>query len=192
MVMAAAVFLFTASALCLFVAAGSFRANQRHRGAITTALAGEMKVPEEMPFYGAAYLNKFISVAEQRPSILRKSVLDLYIRPTLLWIDIRFAIFCAAFVALFWLGLLSALPIFRCLECALQFSILMAVLYGFSDVAEDLWLARLFLRRTNVTKFEGAIACALTDMKFITICLSVLGGLLFIVLGKIFANERTA
>jgi hypothetical protein len=43
------------------------------------------------PFYDAAYLNNFIAVARDRPvQILAKSALELYVRPTLLWIDIGF------------------------------------------------------------------------------------------------------
>jgi hypothetical protein len=77
------------------------------------------------------------------------------------------------------------------LVCVIQFFILMAILYGVSDVAEDLWLARLFLRRGNVAKYEGVIACALTDTKIVTISLSVIGVALFELLGKVYGSKRT-
>jgi hypothetical protein len=68
----------------------------------------------------------------------------------------------------------------------------MSVLYGVFDVAEDLWLARLFIRRSNVAQYEGVIACALTDLKIVTICQSVLGAALFKFLGTISANGRAS
>jgi hypothetical protein len=70
-----------------------------------------MNVPERVwPFYDAAYLNDFISVAAAKRTSLGKSVLELYIRPTLFWIDVGFAIFCAAFAALFWMAVLAVAP----------------------------------------------------------------------------------
>ncbi|MFB9261773.1 hypothetical protein ACFFWD_01075 [Bradyrhizobium erythrophlei] len=132
-----------------------------------------------------------VTVAEQRSTRFGKSALDLYIRPTLLWIDVGFAISCAAFVALFRLALLTVLPSYRWLVYVMQFFIIMAVLYGVSDVAEDLWLARLFLRRGEVAKYEAIIACALTDTKIVTISLSLLGLGLFVFLGRIFASSTS-
>jgi hypothetical protein len=91
-----ALFCLVASAICLIAAAGCFRANQRYRGAIDTALGGE----------------------------------------------------------------------------------------------RILWLVRLFSKGAEVTKPEGAVACVLTQTKLLTISLSLIGGLLFLVLGRIFAKAR--
>src|SRR2546422_2395967 len=97
-----ALFCLVASAICLIAAAGCFGANQRYRGAIDTALGGAMNVPERVwPFYNAAYLNTFISTAKKQATPLGVNALALYVRPTLLWIDVGFAIFCASFAALF-------------------------------------------------------------------------------------------
>jgi hypothetical protein len=91
------VVVFAASVVSLVIAAGCFRANQRYRGVIDKALNGEIDVPERvLPYYNASYLNRFIGIAEPRATDLGKNVLDLYVRPTLLWIDVGFAILCAA------------------------------------------------------------------------------------------------
>src|SRR5882757_2248563 len=103
-----AVSCFIASAICAIAAASCFKANQRYRGAIDVSLDGAMNVPEWVwPFYDAAYLNDFISVAPAKRTSLGKSVLGLYIPPTLLWIDVGFAIFCAAFAAFLWIVVLA-------------------------------------------------------------------------------------
>lgn len=66
----------------------------------------------------------------------------------------------------------------------------MSVVYGVADVAEDFWLVRLFLRGAKTTKPEGALACLLTQTKLLAISLTLVGGLLFLALGKIFAKRR--
>jgi hypothetical protein len=179
-----------AAAIVFMIAAGGcFRANLRYRGAIDECLDKGVDIPErKSPLYGAAYLNGFIAMARGRRTSFGQGALDLYIRPTLLWIDIRFAVFCAAFAALFWLALLELLPSYHALDVALKFFIGMAILYGLTDVGEDLWLVRLFSKESEVTKFEGAIACGLTQTKLVTIILSVAGGLLFLALNKLFAR----
>jgi len=78
---------FVISAVSLIGAVRRFVANQVYRGAIDAALAGAqggpIDVPERVkPYYDAAYLNKFISIAENQRTTLGKSALELYIRPT--------------------------------------------------------------------------------------------------------------
>ncbi len=163
-----ALFCFVASAICLIAAAACFRANQRYRGAIDTSLGGAMNVPERIwPLYDAAYLNMFISPASKQSTPLGMNALALYVRPTFLWIDVGFAIFCASFAELFWFGWLRLLRDYPAAELPLQFLLVMAVLYGLADVAEDLWLARLFLKRAEATKGEGDVAFALTQTKLL-------------------------
>jgi hypothetical protein len=190
-----AVVWFLISAVCLIVAVRCFVANQVYRGAIDAALAvahdGPIDVPERVkPYYDAAYLNKFISIAADQRTTLGKSALELYIRPTLLWIDIRFAVFYAMFLAFFWLGVSTLLAEHPMLLFVSKFCLAMAVTYGIADVAEDIWLVRLFSRGAEVAKSEGALACLLTEAKLLTISLTLVGGLLFLALGKIFANAR--
>jgi hypothetical protein len=96
---------FLASAAFLMAAAACFVTNQKYRGEIDRALAaasgGEaLKVPErKLPSYDARYLEEFIAVAAQQNTSFGRSALDVYMRPTLLWIDVGFAVFYAAFVA---------------------------------------------------------------------------------------------
>ena len=150
-----ALFCFVASAICLIAAAACFKANQRYRSAIDTSLNSAMNVPEQVwPLYDAAYLNMFISTARKQSTPLGMNAPALYVRPTLLWIDVSFAIFCAGFAALFWFGWLRLLRDYPAAELPLQFLLVMAVLYGLADVVEDLWLVRLFLKRAEVTKGE--------------------------------------
>jgi len=187
---------FAISIVCLVLAAVCFKMNQPNRGAIDLSLAhasdDPLNVPERMmPYYDSAYLNKFILVADAQPTSFGKSALQLYIRPTLLWIDIGFAVFCAAFATFFWLGLLNVLPESLWVRRLMLFFITMSLLYGVADVAEDLWLVRLFTRGGEVSKSEGYIACALTETKLATISLSVAGGLLFEILQVTFPRQRT-
>jgi hypothetical protein len=186
---------FVISAVCLTGAVRCFVANQVYRGAIDAALAaaqgGSIDVPERVkPYYDAAYLNKFISIADVQRTTLGKSALELYIRPTLLWIDIGFAVFYAAFLAFFWFGVSTLLAGHPVLEPVSKFFLTMSVVYGIADVAEDFWLVRLFLRGAKITKPEGALACLLTQTKLLAISLTLVGGLLFLALGKIFAKSR--
>jgi hypothetical protein len=106
---------FVISAVCLVLAASCFRMSQPNRAAIDVSLAHvtaeKLTVPERMwPSYNAAYLNRFVSAAAAQPASFGKNALELYIHPTLLWIDVGFAVFCAGFAALFWLELLKELP----------------------------------------------------------------------------------
>jgi hypothetical protein len=132
---------FVISTVCLVLAAACFRMNQPNRAAIDVSLShvsGEkLYVPERMwPFYDAAYLNRFVSAAAAQPASSGKDGLELYIHPTLLWIDVGFAVFCAGFAALFWLGLLKVLPDYPLINYLMAFFISMSLLYGGADVAE--------------------------------------------------------
>lgn len=186
---------FVISAVCLIVAVRCFVTNEVHRGAIDAALAaaqgGLIDVPERVkPYYDAAYLNKFISIAGAQRTTFGKSALELYVRPTLLWIDIGFAVFYAAFLASFWFGVSTLLAGHHVLEPVSKLFLTMSVVYGIADVIEDFWLARLSLKGAKVTKPEGALACLLTETKLLAILLTLVGGLLFLALGKIFEKER--
>jgi hypothetical protein len=183
---------FVASAASLIAAALCFRANQPYRGAIDGCLGQDLIVPERVfPFYDAAYLNKFISAAKDSSTPLGKSALDLYVRPVLLWIDVGFAIFYAGFIVCFWLALLNSLAGHGLLERAFQFLLTMGAAYGVADVVEDLWLVRLFSKRSPVSRFEGLLACALTLTKLVTIALSLIGGVVFWILNRAFPKPNS-
>jgi hypothetical protein len=180
---------FIASAVGLIAAALCYRANASYRGMIEKSLT-PMKLPERVyPFYGASYLNDFIRSANVQTAS-RKTVLGIYIRPVLLWIDIGFAVFFAGFATFFWLGLLELSLGYVWLDKASRFFLTMSVLYGFADVFEDLWLVRLFSKQGTVNWIEGLTAGALTQIKLGTIILSGVGGPVFIGLGMIFPKPK--
>jgi hypothetical protein len=187
------IYQFAGSIVFLIAAAWCFKANQPYRRAIDQTLGVGLTIPERVyPVYGAAYLNEFILAAAARPTVFGKSALDVYIHPTLLWIDVGFAFFCAGFSAFFWWGLLSLFYGHHRLELVLQFFLVMSVLYGVADVAEDLWLAKLLTNKRRVTSLEGWIACLLTQTKLLSSVLSILAALLFVFLGKVFVDRRVS
>jgi hypothetical protein len=178
-----------ASAVGLIAAALCYQANAPYRGMIENSLA-PMKLPERVyPFYGASYLNDFIRSANIQTAS-GKTVLEFYIRPVLLWIDVGFAIFFAGFAAFFWFGLLELSLGYVWLDKASRFFLTMSVVYGLADVAEDLWLVRLFSKKGPVNWIEGLTAGALTQTKLVTIILSGVGGPVFQGLGVIFAKPK--
>ena len=180
-----------AALACLFATIWCYRANVPNRQAINAVAAQDgMLTPErKFPYYDANYLNTFIAKTRSRQIADGQNALELYISPTLLWIDVGFAVFCGAFAALFWLALLEILPDFRLVKSTLLFFVTMSVMYGVIDVAEDLWLARLFSRNAQVSKFDGFVACALTETKMVTISLSVVGAALFKALDLSFSRD---
>jgi hypothetical protein len=168
--------LFRGVSRLLYGCGGCFIANQKFRAEIDRALAlaadGKfVPVPERRWSYDADYLNSFVSLAAKGNTNFGKSALALYIRPTLLWIDVCFAIFYASFAVLFWLGVLMRLLHCPLIESLSVFCLVMAGLYGIADVAEDLWLVKLFSQTGRVSGAQGAIACKLTRTKIVTISL---------------------
>jgi hypothetical protein len=71
----------------------------------------------------------------------------------------------------------------------LQFFMAIAVVYDLAEGGEDFWLVKLFSKESEVTRPEGAIACGLTQAKLAAIVLSIVGGLLFLVLDKLFTRS---
>ena len=73
-----------------------------------------------------------------------------------------------------------------------QFCIAMALAYGVADVAEDLWLSKLLLQTSTITKTEAEIGCRLTQSKLLSISLSLAGGLIFMFLSSVFPTRDRA
>ena len=73
-----------------------------------------------------------------------------------------------------------------------QFCIEMALAYGVADVAEDLWLSKLLSQTSTITKAEAEVACRLTQLKLLTISLSLAGGLIFMLLSSVFSTRDRA
>jgi hypothetical protein len=169
--------------LSLTASASCFRANQKYRRAIDDALAPPgtvpMLVPERRLSYDAGYLDEFKRMAGLRQTSFGKDALGLYLRPVLLWIDVGFAISLSLALVLFWYLLPWLLPGVRYIAAASTFCLFMGLAYGVTDVAEDLWLARVLGKTSKTRKGEAIVACTLTRLKLATICLSLAGGLVF-------------
>jgi hypothetical protein len=90
----------------------------------------------------------------------------------------------------FWLALLNLFAGHGAVEHAFQFLLTMGAAYGVADVVEDLWLVRLFSKRSPVSGFEGLLACALTQAKLVTISLSLIGGGVFWILNRAFPKPN--
>jgi hypothetical protein len=61
----------------------------------------------------------------------------------------------------------------------------MGLLYGLADIAEDAWLARLLMRHRPISSSDALLARSLTQMKLLTIVLSLMGGATFAILSAI-------
>lgn len=159
------------------------------RGNAAAAIEGKVPVaPEQLWTYGEEYLDHFVAKAEAATA-WGSPALDVYWK-FVLRADIAFAVSLAAFVVLFWLAVaavswglpwygswLGRLAIFA--EC-------MGFLYGFADVAEDLQLIAILRDRQQIIDpAETAAANLLTRLKFVTVLLSVVGVVFFVVLSAV-------
>ena len=134
-------FLLVISVISLAIAVAAFMGNLKPRAAINLALA-PMKTPERLKSYGAEDLTK---VAEKLKSVregANGTMLDLYIRPVLLWNDIIFAVALACFSATLWIWIIIHLELSGAWHHVTMVLAASAVLYGIFDVAEDAMLVR--------------------------------------------------
>jgi hypothetical protein len=168
------------SVIGLAVAIAAFLNSRASRDSINESLASEeLATPESRFSYSARDLRRVAAHLKARPSSGHRTLLDLYIRPLLIWNDITFAAALSIFSAALWIWImvhfeLAGLP--RCLVIAATAS---AILYGIFDVAEDVILARLLEKSDTISKAEGLIACQLTRLKMITLVGSVTGVIVF-------------
>jgi hypothetical protein len=151
-----------------------------------------LAVPERLWTYDGDYLEQFAEAASAAQVPSGGTALNLYFGPTLNW-DIVFAVSLALFVALFEFGAATLLTQ-PAAKGAMLFCAGMGIVYGAADVAEDIKLI-LILRdwhrlviasakngggaEAHIDPGEAAAANALTRIKFVTICLSALGGVVF-------------
>jgi hypothetical protein len=155
------------------------------RGDAARAIERKVAVaPERLWTYGEEYLDHFIEKAEA-VTVWESPALEVYWK-FVLRADIGFAVSLAAFIVLFWLAVamvpwvapwLSRLAIFA--EC-------MGLLYGFADVAEDVKLVAILRDPQKIVDpAEAAAANLLTRLKFVTILLSAVGVVFFLVLSAV-------
>jgi hypothetical protein len=132
-----------------------------------------MDIPERRWTYDERDLEEFAAVAGEEMlasyvSILRRS-------------DICFAIALAAITAFVWYRI-AVTP----LDCdglnwaALPFGA-MAILYGIADVTEDMKLAAILRHPRSIDRAEAAATSTLTRLKRVTLLLSVIGVVIFLI-----------
>jgi hypothetical protein len=196
-----------ATAIAALATIAIFLVNNRSRGAIDAALtaaadrpapgmfelcrAGSpdevrgkaLAVPERLWCYDDAYLTRFAETASRLRTRLGDDALRRYLKPTLFWNDIAFAVALGVFAALVALGLAPLVPFWQpwtgyvmvVLAC-------LGLIYGFADVAEDWALFTILGKGLPVDRTAAAAANALTRVKIATISLSLIGGVVFLVL----------
>lgn len=168
------------SAICLAAAVLAFMLNRKPRLAINEALASaQLRTPERMTSYDAVKLTEIVRALKSNPSHPEGTLLDLYIRPVLMWNDIIFAVTLASFAASLWIWVLLDLEpsgLIRRVVMALAAS---STLYGLFDVAEDVMLIRILRKPDAISTGDGWVACQLTRLKLVTIVGSVIGAVVF-------------
>lgn len=142
--------------------------------------------PERLWCYDKNYLVAFHRVAsagaiQTHPD---KTILDHYIRPTLLWNDVSFAIGLGVFTALVLLGVASYAP-WSWLRYVFAFCGCMGLAYGIIDVIEDVRLAKLLREPTAISDGGAAVLNLVTRAKIATLIASGLGGVTFLLLQKV-------
>jgi hypothetical protein len=151
------------------------------------AHAVERKVavaPERLWTYGEEYLDHFVEKAEAATA-WGSTALEVYWK-FVLRADIGFAVSLAAFIVLFWLAVATVSFVPSWLIRLATFAECMGLLYGFADVAEDVQLVAILRDpRKIIDPAEAAAANLLTRLKFITILLSFVGVVFFVVLSAV-------
>jgi hypothetical protein len=135
----------------------------------------DYKIPERRWTYDAQDLDEFVRKAGgDDPPLLE------FYRCILRGSDLAFAIAVAAMTAYIW-GQIAIAPV----ECVwLNWAALplgaMGVLYGIADVAEDLKLSAILEHPDAIDQAETAATNILTRVKLVTICLSLIGAVIFL------------
>jgi hypothetical protein len=140
--------------------------------------------PEVLWTYGNAYLDYFVQ-RTAAVTVWGSPALELYWK-FVLRADVVFAVSLAASIVLFWLaiGTVFWAPPWLC--GLAMFAAFLGALYGVADVAEDLKLVAILRDpRKTIDPAQAAAANFLTRLKFVTILLSVVGVLFFIVLSVV-------
>lgn len=168
------------SAIGLALAIAAFLNSRAARDSINESLASEeLSTPESRFSYSAGDLRRVAEHLKAQPSSGRGTLLDLYIRPLLIWNDITFAVALSIFSAALWIWIMVHFELAG-LPCNLVIAATVsAILYGIFDVAEDVTLAKLLGKSDAISKDEGLLACQLTRLKMIALVGSVTGVVAF-------------
>ncbi len=158
------------------VASGVFLANTTHRNAVNAALESRrLTVPEAVWSYDKVYLDAFITATSSKPPEGGKSLLERYVRPTLIWNDVVFAVALALFTALVAVGIAPYLRWKPWSGYLMLFFAAMGLFYGIADVAEDWKLKAILDPAAPVDADDANVAKWLTRAKLVTITLSGIG-----------------
>ena len=164
----------------LFVGLGiavAWNAVERARWDVAWAAAGNatIKIPERLWTYDAQDLEEFVRIAGRVSpnalppyvSILRRS-------------DLCFAVFVATASAYVWWRIAITPMGWSFINWAALPLGAMAILYGIADVAEDLKLSSILKHPHAIDQAEAAATNMLTRVKLVTICLSLIGLVMFV------------
>jgi hypothetical protein len=162
------------------VASGVFLANTAHRNPVNAALASKgLAVPEAVWSYDKVYLDAVIKAMSPKPTEGGKSLLERYVRPTLIWNDVVFAVALALFTALVAVGIAPYLRWKPWSGYLMLFFAAMGLLYGIADLAEDWKLKTILDPAAPVNADDANVAKWLTRAKLVSITLSGIGAATF-------------
>jgi hypothetical protein len=151
-------------------------------------IAKPLDIPERRK-YNVEYLEAFIAAAAGQ-KIGQQTALQKYISPTLLWMDVAFAIALGLFTSLFAVGVAPYLPWQPWSSYLALFCAAMGICYGVVDVIEDIKLATIFENGNPVDPTAAKHANWLTRAKIYTIGLSIVGAITFYLFGLVSATIK--
>ena len=179
---------FFLSMALIFLAGGAFAWNIVNRVAWDKAWAASGNkntlIPERRWAYDAQDLESFAALASS-VQIGRQTALRFYVKNILKGSDILFAIALAAITAVACYKIaVSPMPFPWLNWIALPFGA-MAILYGIADIAEDLKLAAILAHPEKIDRADAAATNMLTRIKIVSLALSVVGLLIFLILAAL-------
>ncbi|MGY3149571.1 hypothetical protein ACVWYQ_006570 [Bradyrhizobium sp. USDA 3397] len=159
---------------------GCYAVNSKYRDAVDVAV-NPLLVPERRWSYSTQDLLQFRQAALKSQTRFGMSALEVY-RQRVLLLDGAFAIALGAFSVICW-GLASRtinLPFMGWLSLVCGFG---SVAYGLFDFAEDIVLRTLLRPSFQISKEKADRVVALTRLKIVMICLSLVALLIWGALG---------
>jgi hypothetical protein len=165
----------------LVVVAIAFNTLNRIRWDVAWIASGNRNtlIPERRWSYDARDLEAFADAAR------RAGMLGFYVNTILRGSDICFAIALSAITAFIWYWIaVTPMPYWILNWAALPFGA-MAILYGIADVAEDIKLATILDQPQSIDRADAAATNMLTRIKMVTLTLSIVGGLIFVVISVV-------
>ncbi|MBH5396352.1 hypothetical protein HZZ13_00765 [Bradyrhizobium sp. CNPSo 4010] len=169
---------------------GFFGVNHKFRAEVDRAVA-PMIVPErQWRGYSAQDLNEFRIVAVEQSTAFGKSALDLY-RDNVLRLDMGFAVALGLFSLLAWVVATQQIGS-SIVSSAAMFGGIAGAIYGISDLGEDIILRMLLRPERTIRDDDARTATALTWLKLATICISMVGAIVFALLSIVFGAMRSS